>query len=63
MTHAAPARHDRAQAWLASAMIALGVLAAAAAAVSWDAQYTFVLDIKRCRRSPRSKRASPTWGR
>jgi hypothetical protein len=47
MTHAAPARHDRAQAWLASAMSALGVLAAAAAAVSWDAQYTFVLDIKK----------------
>ncbi|MGH3159294.1 MAG: hypothetical protein ACRDNF_22345 [Streptosporangiaceae bacterium] len=47
MTHAAPARHDRAHAWLASAISALGVLAAAAAAVSWDAQYTFVLDIKK----------------
>ncbi|MGH3405518.1 MAG: hypothetical protein ACRDRJ_23950 [Streptosporangiaceae bacterium] len=47
MTHAAPARHDRAHAWLASAISALAVLAAAAAAVSWDAQYTFVLDIKK----------------
>jgi hypothetical protein len=37
---------DRALAWLTSAVVALGVLAAAAAAVSWDAQYTLVLAIK-----------------
>src|ERR1022692_2164299 len=38
---------DRAQAWLRSAVIALGVLAAAAAAVSWDAQYILVASVKR----------------
>jgi hypothetical protein len=38
---------DRAQAWLRSAVIALGVLAAAAAAVSWDAQYVLVASVKR----------------
>ena len=37
---------DRAQAWLRSAMIALAVLAAAAAAVSWDAQYVLVRTVK-----------------
>ena len=37
---------DRAQAWLRSAMIALAVLAAAAAAVSWDAQYVLVRAVK-----------------
>lgn len=37
---------DRAQAWLRSAVIALGVLAAAAAAVSWDAQYVLVASVK-----------------
>jgi hypothetical protein len=37
---------DRALAWLTSAVVALAVLAAAAAAVSWDAQYTLVLAIK-----------------
>ena len=37
---------DRAQAWLRSAMAALAVLAAAAAAVSWDAQYVLVRAIK-----------------
>jgi hypothetical protein len=38
---------DRAQTWLRSAVIALGVLAAAAAAVSWDAQYVLVASVKR----------------
>jgi hypothetical protein len=38
---------DGARSWLASAMAALGVLAAAAAAVSWDAQYTLVQAIKK----------------
>ena len=37
---------DRAQAWLRSAMAALAVLAAAAAAVSWDAQYVLVSHVK-----------------
>jgi len=37
---------DRAQAWLRNAMIALAVLAAAAAAVSWDAQYVLVKAVK-----------------
>jgi len=37
---------DRAQAWLRSAMAALAVLAAAAAAVSWDAQYVLVRAVK-----------------
>ena len=37
---------DRAHAWLRSAMIALAVLAAAAAAVSWDAQYVLVRAVK-----------------
>jgi hypothetical protein len=37
---------DRAQAWLRNAMIALAVLAAAAAAVSWDAQYVLVKSVK-----------------
>jgi hypothetical protein len=43
------ARHatkDRAQAWLRNAMTALAVLAAAAAAVSWDAQYVLVKTVK-----------------
>jgi hypothetical protein len=38
---------DRTHAWLRSAMIALTVLAAAAAAVSWDAQYVLVRGVKR----------------
>jgi hypothetical protein len=38
---------DRAQVWLRGAVIALGVLAAAAAAVSWDAQYVLVASVKR----------------
>jgi len=37
---------DRAQAWLRSAMAALAVLATAAAAVSWDAQYVLVRAVK-----------------
>ncbi len=37
---------DRAQAWLRNAMAALAVLAAAAAAVSWDAQYVLVRAVK-----------------
>jgi len=35
-------RHARGLAWLAGAISALAVLAAAAAAVSWDAQYVLV---------------------
>jgi len=37
---------DRAHAWLRSATIALAVLAAAAAAVSWNAQYVLVRAVK-----------------
>ena len=37
---------DRAQAWLRGAMLALAVLAAAAAVVSWDAQYVLVRSVK-----------------
>jgi hypothetical protein len=47
--HAAPPRHatrDRAQSWLRGAMLALAVLAVAAAAVSWDAQYVLVRAVK-----------------
>ena len=40
------ATRDRAQAWLRNVMIALAVLAAAAAAVSWDAQYVLVKAVK-----------------
>jgi len=47
MTRAGSAPGDRARAWLASAIAALAVLAAAAAAVSWDAQYTLVEAIKK----------------
>jgi hypothetical protein len=46
MIHGGSAPGDWARMWLASAMVALAVLAAAAAAVSWDAQYTLVLAIK-----------------
>jgi hypothetical protein len=42
----ADATGDRAQAWLRSAMFALAALAAAAAAVSWDAQYVLVRHVK-----------------
>jgi hypothetical protein len=45
-TPIAAAPGDRARVWLASAMAALAVLAAAAAAVSWDAQYTLVQAVK-----------------
>lgn len=38
---------EGARRWLRVAMIALGALASAAAAVSWQAQYNMVLDIKR----------------
>jgi hypothetical protein len=37
---------DRGRAWLRNAMIALAVLAAAAATVSWDAQYVMVGHVK-----------------
>jgi hypothetical protein len=37
---------DRAQAWLRAATAALATLAAAAATVSWDAQYVLVRDVK-----------------
>ena len=37
---------DRAHAWLRGAMLALAVLAAAAAVVSWDAQYVLVRSVK-----------------
>jgi len=37
---------DRAHAWLRGAMITLAVLAAAAAAVSWEAQYVLVASVK-----------------
>jgi hypothetical protein len=37
---------DRGRAWLRNAMIALAVLAAAAATVSWDAQYVMVRHVK-----------------
>jgi hypothetical protein len=47
MTQAGSAPGDRARTWLASAMVALAVLAAAAAVVSWDAQYTLVMAIKK----------------
>ena len=40
------ATRDRAQSWLRNAMIALAVLASAAAAVSWDAQYVLVKTVK-----------------
>jgi hypothetical protein len=47
-TPAAATRHtnDRGRAWLRIAMAALALLAAAAAAVSWDAQYLLVRHVK-----------------
>ena len=47
-TPAAATRHanDRGRAWLRIAMAALALLAAAAAAVSWDAQYVMVHEVK-----------------
>lgn len=44
--HAAPRDRDRATGWLRGAMTSLAVLAAAAAAVSWDAQYVLVRAVK-----------------
>ena len=41
-----PGGGDRARGWLRSAMVSLAVLAAAAAAVSWDAQYVMVSRVK-----------------
>jgi hypothetical protein len=38
---------DRSQAWLRYAIAALALLAAAAAVVSWDAQYVMVAQVKR----------------
>ena len=46
MNHARRDTRDRAQAWLRGAMLALAVLAVAAAAVSWDAQYVLVRAVK-----------------
>jgi hypothetical protein len=40
-------RPDAARTWLRGAMTALAVLAAAAAVVSWDAQYVMVREVKR----------------
>jgi hypothetical protein len=42
----AASAHDRARGWLRAATGALAALAAAAAAVSWDAQYVLVRDVK-----------------
>jgi hypothetical protein len=44
--HGRHSTRDRAQSWLRNAMIALAILAAAAAAVSWDAQYVLVKTVK-----------------
>jgi hypothetical protein len=45
--HVSPVSHgDRSARWLAAAMLALGVLAAAAAVVSFEAQYTMVYAAK-----------------
>ncbi|MGH7733379.1 MAG: type IV secretory system conjugative DNA transfer family protein, partial [Gemmatimonadales bacterium] len=43
---AAPVTPDSGRAWLRNAMAALAVLAAAAAMVSWDAQYVMVRQVK-----------------
>ena len=51
---------DTGRAWLRNAMAALAVLAAAAAVVSWDAQYVLVRQVKHTRPSPRWRQASPT---
>jgi hypothetical protein len=42
----AASTHDRARGWLRAATGALAALAAAAATVSWDAQYVLVRDVK-----------------
>src|SRR5262245_30044744 len=44
--HPASGRVNTGRAWLRNAMAALAVLAAAAAAVSWDAQYVMVSQVK-----------------
>ena len=41
-----PGRANTGRAWLRNAMAALAVLAAAAAVVSWDAQYVMVSQVK-----------------
>src|SRR5262249_13205794 len=45
-THPAAGRVNTGRAWLRNAMVALDVLAAAAAVVSWDAQYVMVSQVK-----------------
>jgi len=44
--HPAVGRANTGRAWLRNAMVALAVLAAAAAVVSWDAQYVMVSQVK-----------------
>src|SRR5215469_4016110 len=44
--HPAVGRSNTGRAWLRNAMVALAVLAAAAAVVSWDAQYVMVSQVK-----------------
>jgi hypothetical protein len=44
--HRVPGHLDTGQVWLRNAMAALAVLAIAAAAVSWDAQYVMVRQVK-----------------
>ena len=44
--HPVARRADTGRAWLRNAMAALAVLAAAAAVVSWDAQYVMVSRVK-----------------
>jgi hypothetical protein len=44
--HAATGRPNTGRAWLRNAMVALAVLAAGAAVVSWDAQYVLVSRVK-----------------
>jgi hypothetical protein len=46
LTPASSQNSDRAHAWLRCAMTALAILAVAAAAVSWDAQYVLVQAVK-----------------
>ena len=51
---------DRPARWLAASMLALGVLAAASATVSYSAQYQMVFAAKASRRSPRWRPGSRT---
>ncbi len=46
LVNAQPGNSDRSGSWLRNATLALAVLAAAAAAVSWDAQYVMVASVK-----------------